>query len=99
MRYFALFISSISSLILILNLNGKVLAGSESTKNPPIPDVHISLALCLASVPLSFSKGDVVCYYLNGEIKTVLFDGNGARRRFEEQLVNKRIDFVGFTME
>ena len=96
MRYFALFISS---LILILNLNDKVLAGSESTKNPPIPGVPISLELCLESVPLSFPKGDVVCYYLNGEIKTVLFEKIEQRLRFQGSLAIEKIEFLGFTME
>jgi hypothetical protein len=72
--------------------------GAGSTNNHPIPVVPISLELCLKSVPLSFPRGEVVCYYLNGKIKTVLFDKFEERKEFEKQLVIKQINFVGLTM-
>ena len=98
MRYFALFISSISSLILILNLNGKVL-GAGSTNNHPIPGVSISLELCVENIPLSEQGGEFVCYYHEGRIKIIPFKTIEGRKKFEKQLVIKEIDFVGFTME
>lgn len=94
MRYFALFISS---LILILNLNGKVL-GAGSTNNHPIL-APISIELCVENIPLSEQGGEFVCYYHKGRIKIIPFKTIEERMEFEEQLAIKEINFVGFTME